>query len=84
MTHAWRGLALLGLGGFAVLNPGDVARGLVVVLGVLVLYLALTEGSRAPPRRIRSEPGRAGVAWSQRSRGGLTVPSQFPHHQLQE
>ena len=46
-THAWRALALLGLGGFTVLNPGDVARGVVVVLGLVVLYLALTEGVAA-------------------------------------
>jgi len=46
-VHGWRAVALLVLGLFAVLDPSGVITVLVVVLGVGVLYLAVTEGIAA-------------------------------------
>jgi hypothetical protein len=46
-VHGWRAVALLVLGLFAVLDPGGVITVLVVVVGVGVLYLAVTEGVAA-------------------------------------
>jgi hypothetical protein len=51
-AHAWRAVALLVLGLFAVLDPGGVVTVVVVLVGVGVLYLAVTEGiaaASAPP-----------------------------------
>lgn len=45
--HAWRALALLGIGLFAVLAPGGLTTVVVVLLGVGALYLALLEGFAA-------------------------------------
>jgi hypothetical protein len=45
--HAWRAVALLGVGLFAVLAPGGLTTVVVVLLGVGALYLALVEGFAA-------------------------------------
>ena len=45
--HAWRALALLGIGLFAVLAPGGLTTVVVILLGVGALYLALVEGVAA-------------------------------------
>jgi len=47
VQHAWRALALLGIGLFAVLAPGGLTTVVVVLLGVGALYLALVEGVAA-------------------------------------
>jgi hypothetical protein len=49
-AHGWRAVALLVLGLFAVLDPGGVITVLVVVVGLGVLYLAVTEGIAAAAR----------------------------------
>jgi len=46
-THWWRAAGLLVLGMFAVLSPGSLTTIVVVLLGVVALYLALTEALAA-------------------------------------
>jgi hypothetical protein len=51
--HAWRAMALLGIGLFAVLAPGGLTTVVVVLIGVGALYLAVVEGVaalRSPPQ----------------------------------
>lgn len=45
--HAWRAVALLGVGLFAVLAPGGLTTLVVILLGVGALYLAVVEGVAA-------------------------------------
>jgi hypothetical protein len=45
--HAWRAVALLGVGLFAVLAPGGLATLVVILFGVGALYLAVVEGVAA-------------------------------------
>lgn len=47
MAHAIRAVVLLVLGVFAVFDPGGVATFLIVVAGIAVLYLAVTEAIAA-------------------------------------
>jgi hypothetical protein len=56
--HAWRAVALLGLGLFAVLAPGGLTTVFVVLLGAGALYLALVEGFAAwrSPKPAAPEP----------------------------
>jgi hypothetical protein len=46
-THWWRAAGLLVIGLFAVFSPGSLTTLVVVVLGLVALYLALTEGLAA-------------------------------------
>jgi hypothetical protein len=46
-THWWRAAGLLVIGLFAVFSPGSLTTLVVVVLGLVALYLALTEGVAA-------------------------------------
>ena len=46
-VHVWRAVALAAVGLFAVLDPGGLVTLIVVVIGVGVLYLAITEGVAA-------------------------------------
>jgi hypothetical protein len=57
--HGWRAAALLGVGLFAVLDPGGLTTVVVVLLGAGALYLALIEGLavwRSPKQVVAPPP----------------------------
>jgi len=58
--HAWRAVALLGGGLFAVLAPGGLTTLVVVLLGVGALYLAVVEGVTALRAPRQSTPETTG------------------------
>jgi hypothetical protein len=58
--HAWRAVALLGIGLFAVLAPGGLTTVVVVLIGVGALYLAVVEGVAALRSAPRSTPEATG------------------------
>jgi hypothetical protein len=58
--HAWRAVALLGGGLFAVLAPGGLTTLVVVLLGVGALYLAVVEGVAALRAPRQSTPETTG------------------------
>lgn len=58
--HAWRAVALLGLGLFAVLAPGGLTTLVVILLGVGALYFAVVEGVAALRSPGQSTPGATG------------------------
>jgi hypothetical protein len=58
--HAWRAVALLGGGLFAVLAPGGLTTLVVILLGVGALYLAVVEGVAALRAPRQSTPEATG------------------------
>ena len=57
-AHWWRAAALLVVGLFAVFSPGSLTNIVVILIGLALLYLAVTEAlaAWASPKEVRGPP----------------------------